>query len=350
MFSRLMTKEVAIGGVRIGGGNPVAIQSMANTDTRDYVRTSAQLNALAEAGCEIARVAVPDMEAARAIARIKERVSIPLVADIHFDYRLAVAAAENGADKLRINPGNIGGPERVRAVAAAARERGIPIRVGVNSGSLDRDLIEKYGGVTPEGLAESALRGVKLLEDLDFDDIVISVKASGVPFTLRAYRLLARQTDHPLHLGVTEAGTLSAGAVKSAVGIGALLEEGIGDTIRVSLTADPLEEIACAREILKALELRRFGVELTSCPTCGRTQTDLIAIANEVERRCRSVRKDIRVAVMGCAVNGPGEARAADVGIACGAGRAVIFKKGRVLRAVSAERAVDELMEEIKSL
>ena len=341
MYNRKMTRIVSIGGVKIGGNEPIAIQSMCNTPTQDVKKTVAQIKAFEEAGCEIARVAVPDMAAAEAIREIVKNINIPLVADIHFDYRLALAAMDNGVDKLRINPGNIGGEENVKAVVAKAKERHIPIRIGVNSGSLEKGILEKYGRVTPQGLVESALGHVKLL------DTVISIKASSVSKSVDTYTLLSESVDYPLHVGITEAGTVYAGTVKSAVGIGAILSRGIGDTVRVSLTGDPVEEIRAAKEILKALELRKFGIQFVSCPTCGRTQIDLIKIAGIVEEKCRNIDKDIKVAVMGCAVNGPGEAREADIGIAGGKGEGLIFKKGEILRKVPEDKLVDELMKEI---
>ena len=345
-----MTKQIMVGGVAVGGGAPVTIQSMCNTKTEDAGATIEQILRLEQAGCEIVRVTVPTPEAAEAVETIKNSIHIPLVADIHFDYRLAIAAAEHGADKIRINPGNIGGEERVRAVAEACRQRNIPIRIGVNGGSLEKDLRAKYGGVTAEALVESAMGHVKLLNRYDFDDICISVKCSDVPLTMRAYTLLSQQTDYPLHLGVTEAGTPSMGMVKSAMGIGGLLCMGIGDTIRVTLTADPVEEIYAAKKILRAAGLRKEGVNLIACPTCGRTRIDLIPMAEEVERRLMNCTKNITVAVMGCAVNGPGEASAADVGIAGGNGEGLVFRKGEILYKVPQERLVDALMEEIERL
>jgi (E)-4-hydroxy-3-methylbut-2-enyl-diphosphate synthase len=331
MYGRERTRVVNAGNVKIGGGNPILVQSMTKTDTRDVDATAAQINRLEAAGCELVRVAVLDNSAALAIRGIKERISIPLSADVHFDYRLAVAAVENGADALRINPGNIGGAENVKAVVKAAKERGVPIRVGVNSGSLEKGILAKYGGVTPQGIVESALNEVKLLEDLGFGDIVISVKSSDTRECIEAYTLLSQKTDYPLHVGVTEAGTLYAGSIKSAVGIGAILSRGIGDTVRVSLTADPVEEVKCAKEILKSLGLRDFGVEMISCPTCGRTGIDLMELTAKVERLIHKVTKPLKIAVMGCAVNGPGEARRADLGIAAGDGCGVVFAKGEVI-------------------
>ena len=334
----------------MGGGAPVSIQSMCNTKTSDAAATVAQIKALEAAGCEIIRVAIPDQAAAEAVDKIKERISIPLIADIHFNYKFALECVQRGIDAIRINPGNIGGEERVKAVADACRSRGVPIRVGVNGGSLERELRAKHGGVTAEALVESALGQVHLLNKFDFDDICISVKCSDVPLTMAAYRLLSERTDYPLHLGVTEAGTPSMGMVKSAMGIGGLLCMGIGDTIRVTLTADPVEEIYAAKKILKAAGLRKEGVNLIACPTCGRTRIDLIPLAEEVERRLADCEKNITVAVMGCAVNGPGEASAADIGIAGGKGEGLLFRRGEILYKVPQERLVDALMEEIEKL
>lgn len=349
-IKRRKTRVVKIGNVFIGGDNPVAIQSMCNTKTSDVEATVRQILELEEAGCEIIRVAVPDMEAAEAISEIKKKIHIPLVADIHFDYRLALKAIENGVDKLRINPGNIGGEDRVKAVVEAAKAKNIPIRIGVNSGSLEKEILEKYGEVTPEGLVESALRHVRILEKLDFYDIVISIKASNVPFSLETYSLLSKEVDYPIHLGITESGTAWSGTIKSAVGIGAILAMGIGDTIRVSLTGDCVDEVRVAKAILKDLGLRKFGIEFVSCPTCGRTCIDLIGLANKVEERCKNINKAIKVAVMGCAVNGPGEAREADIGIAGGKGYGLIFKKGEILKKLPEEELLDALMEEIEKL
>ena len=323
---------------------------MCNTDTRDVEATVTQILALENVGCELVRVAVPDMAAADAIGEIKKKIHIPLVADIHFDYRLALRVMELGIDKVRINPGNIGDEERIRQVVTMAKEKKIPIRIGVNSGSLEKELLEKYGGVTPAGLVESALKHVRILEKYEFYDIVVSIKASDVLFSIEAYRLLSEAIPYPVHVGITEAGTPYAGTVKSAVGIGTILAMGIGDTIRVSLTGDPVEEIRAAKEILKSLGLRKFGPELVSCPTCGRTQIDLISIANEVERRCQGLEKNIKVAVMGCVVNGPGEARDADVGIAGGKGVGLLFQKGEIIRKVPEAELVDALMQEISRL
>ena len=349
-MNRTQTKQIHVGPVAIGGGAPVAVQSMCNTHTSDARATIEQIARLHDAGCEIIRLAVPDQAAADALPEIVHASPIPVVADIHFDYRLALAAAKAGVHKIRINPGNIGEPDNVRKVAEACRERGIPIRIGVNGGSLEKELRAKYGGVTAEALVESAMGHVRLLNRFDFDDICISVKCSDVPLTMRAYTLLSQQTDYPLHLGVTEAGTPSMGMVKSAMGIGGLLCMGIGDTIRVTLTADPVEEIHAAKKILRAAGLRKEGVNLIACPTCGRTRIDLIPMAEEVERRLANCKKNITVAVMGCAVNGPGEAAAADVGIAGGKGEGLIFRKGEILYKVPQERLVDALMEEIEKL
>ena len=345
-----MTKQLMVGSVPVGGGAPVSIQSMCSTRTDDVEATVAQVLALENAGCEIIRVAIPDQAAAEAVDKLKERIHIPLVADIHFNYRYAIVCAERGVDAIRINPGNIGGEEKVRAVADLCRQRGIPIRIGVNGGSLEKELRAKYGGVTAGALVESAMGHVHLLNKFDFDDICISVKCSDVPLTITAYRLLSEQTDYPLHLGVTEAGTPSMGLVKSAMGIGGLLCMGIGDTIRVTLTAEPVEEIYAAKKILKAAGLRKQGVNLIACPTCGRTRIDLIPIAEEVVRRLANCEKDIKVAVMGCAVNGPGEAAAADIGIAGGKGEGLLFRKGEILYKVLQERLVDALMAEIEKL
>ncbi len=345
-----MTRQVHVGPVAIGGGAPVSIQSMCNTPTENVDATVAQILRLEQAGCDIVRVAVPTREAAMAIPVIKSRIHIPLVADIHFDYKLALLCIDGGVDKIRINPGNIGSPDRVRAVADGCRERGIPIRVGVNGGSLEKDILRKYGGVTAEALAESALGHVRLLEDCGFRDVCISVKCSHVPVNMAAYRLLHERTDYPLHLGVTEAGTPDMGVLKSAIGIGGLLCQGIGDTLRVSLTADPVEEVVAAKRILQAIGLRRSGPDLIACPTCGRTKYDMLSIAREVERRLEGCTKPITVAVMGCVVNGPGEASAADVGIAGGDGEGLLFAKGKILRKLPQDKLVDALMEEIDKL
>lgn len=347
---RKQKRIVNIGGVKIGGDNPVAIQSMCNTDTRDVKATVNQIHELENAGCEIIRVAVPDMVAAKAVADIKKQIHIPLVVDIHFDYRLALECMKNGADKVRINPGNIGDRDRVKQVVEMAKEREIPIRIGVNGGSLERELLQKYGGVTAAALVESAMGHVAILDELNFNNVVVSIKISDVPKMLCAYRKFNEISDIPLHIGVTESGTLKGGTVKSAVGIGALLAEGIGDTMRVSLTANPVEEIYAAYDIQKVLGMRKTGAEIVSCPTCGRTQLDLISIANEVEKRAANIDKPIKIAVMGCAVNGPGEAREADIGIAGGKGEGLIFKKGEIIKKVPQDSLVDELMKEIETL
>ena len=341
-----MTKQIQVGGVPIGGGAPVTIQSMTNTPTQNAQATLDQIQKLASAGCEIVRVAVPDLEAARAVGKIKEHSPIPVVVDIHFDFKLALEAIAAGADKVRINPGNIGGEDRVKAVADACRLHNIPIRIGVNGGSLEKDILSKYGKICPEALVESAFGHIRLLNKFDFDDICISLKSSSVPVTMQAYQLMRQTSDYPLHIGVTEAGTVKMGTLKSAVGIGGLLALGIGDTMRVSLSADPVEEIYAARDILKAAGVRREGPELVACPTCGRTKIDLIALANQVEERLKTVDKPITVAVMGCAVNGPGEARDADIGIAGGKGEMLLFRKGEPLRKVPEGEAVAALMAE----
>ena len=338
-----MTRQIFVGGVPVGGGAPVTIQSMTNTPTDDVTATVAQIRRLETAGCQIIRVAVPDMAAAKAVGAIKAQIHIPLVVDIHFDYKLALACVEAGCDAVRINPGNIGGADRVKAVAEACKAKKIPIRIGVNGGSLEKPLLAKYGGVTPEALVESAFGHIALLEQYDFHDICVSLKSSSVPVTMAAYRLMSEQSDYPLHLGVTETGTVRMGTLKSAIGIGGLLALGIGDTMRVSLSADPVEEVLAARDILKAAGLRREGAELVSCPTCGRTRIDLIALANEVEERLKAVDKPITVAVMGCVVNGPGEAAAADVGIAGGNGEGLLFRKGEIVKKVPQDQLVDEL-------
>ncbi|MGI5963148.1 MAG: flavodoxin-dependent (E)-4-hydroxy-3-methylbut-2-enyl-diphosphate synthase [Lawsonibacter sp.] len=345
-----MTKQIQVGALPIGGGAPVSIQSMTNTRTDDVASTLKQIRALAAAGCDVVRVAVPDMAAARAVEKIKVDSPLPVVVDIHFDYRLALTAIEAGADKVRINPGNIGGEERVKAVADACRMRGIPIRIGVNGGSLEKEVLAKYGHVCPEAMVESAFRHIRLLNQFDFDDICISLKSSSVPITMKAYQLMREKSDYPLHVGVTEAGTVRMGTLKSAVGIGGLLALGIGDTMRVSLSADPVEEVYAARDILKAVGLRREGAELVSCPTCGRTRIDLIGLANQVEERLKGVDRPITVAVMGCVVNGPGEASAADCGIAGGVGEGLLFKKGEIIKKVPQEQLVDELFALIDTL
>ncbi len=342
-----MTKVVKIGDRVIGGGNPILIQSMTNTKTEDVAATVAQIQALTAAGCDIIRCAVPTMEAAEALTEIKKQVSIPVVADIHFDYCLALAAIEHGADKIRINPGNIGSTERVRAVVDAAKERGIPIRVGVNSGSLEKDLVEKYHGVTAEGIVESALDKVHLIEDMGDDNLVISIKSSDVMMCVKAHELIATQTDHPLHVGITESGTIISGNIKSSIGLGLILHQGIGDTIRVSLTGDPLEEIKSAKLILRTLGLRKGGVEVVSCPTCGRTRIDLIGLANQVENMVADIPLDIKVAVMGCVVNGPGEAKEADIGIAGGIGEGLLIKNGEVYKKVPEGELLEALRYEL---
>ena len=342
-----MTKVVKIGDRVIGGGNPILIQSMTNTKTEDVAATVAQIQALTAAGCDIIRCAVPTMEAAEALTEIKKQVSIPVVADIHFDYRLALAAIEHGADKIRINPGNIGSTERVRAVVDAAKERGIPIRVGVNSGSLEKDLVEKYHGVTAEGIVESALDKVHLIEDMGYDNLVISIKSSDVMMCVKAHELIATQTDHPLHVGITESGTIISGNIKSSIGLVLILHQGIGDTIRVSLTGDPLEEIKSAKLILRTLGLRKGGVEVVSCPTCGRTRIDLIGLANQVENMVADIPLDIKVAVMGCVVNGPGEAKEADIGIAGGIGEGLLIKNGEVYKKVPEGELLEALRYEL---
>ncbi|MCI8358910.1 MAG: flavodoxin-dependent (E)-4-hydroxy-3-methylbut-2-enyl-diphosphate synthase [Lachnospiraceae bacterium] len=344
---REQTKIVKIGDRVIGGGNPVLIQSMTNTRTEDVEATAAQILRLEQAGCEIIRVTVPTKEAAEALREIKKRIHIPLVADIHFDYKMAIAAIENGADKIRINPGNIGGKEKVAAVIAAARERNIPIRVGVNSGSLEKELVEKYHGVTAEGIVESAMDKVHMIEALNYDNLVISIKSSDVLMCVRAHEVLARQTNYPLHVGITESGTLYSGNIKSAVGLGIILYQGIGDTIRVSLTGDPVEEIKSAKLLLRTLGLRKGGIEVVSCPTCGRTKIDLIGLAGQVETMAAEFPLDIKVAVMGCAVNGPGEAKEADIGIAGGDGEGLLIKRGEIIRKVPEDQLLMTLREEL---
>lgn len=350
-MNREHTRAIRIGDRIIGGGNPVLIQSMCNTRTQDIDATVSQIEALTKAGCDIIRVAVPDMEAAKAVKEIKKQITIPLVADIHFDYRLAIAAIESGADKIRINPGNIGNAERVRAVVEKAKEYDIPIRVGVNSGSLEKNLIEKYGGVTAEGIVESALDKIRMIEELGYENLVISIKSSDVLMCVKAHELISVQTDYPLHVGITESGTLASGTVKSSVGLGIILHEGIGDTIRVSLTGDPVEEVITARLILKSLGLRRGGVEVVSCPTCGRTRIDLISLANKVEEMVSKFdHLDVKVAVMGCVVNGPGEAKEADLGIAGGIGEGLLIKKGEIIRRVPEDQLLEALQEELMSM
>ena len=345
-----MTKQIQVGNVLVGGGAPVSIQSMTNTRTDDVEATLRQIRELAAAGCEIIRVAVPDMAAAKAVGKIKEQCPLPLVVDIHFDYKLALEAIAAGADKVRINPGNIGSEDRVKAVADACRQKNIPIRIGVNGGSLEKPLLAKYGGVCPEAMVESAFGHIRLLNKFDFDDICVSLKSSSVPMTMKAYQIMSQESNYPLHIGVTEAGTVRMGTLKSAVGIGGLLALGIGDTMRVSLSADPVEEVYAARDILKAAGIRKEGAELVSCPTCGRTRIDLISLAGEVEERLKTVDKPITVAVMGCVVNGPGEASAADCGIAGGVGEGLLFKKGQIIKKVPQDQLVDELFALIDTL
>ena len=345
-----MTKQIKVGNVLVGGGAPVSIQSMTNTRTDDVEATLRQIRELAAAGCEIIRVAVPDMAAVKAVGKIKEQCPLPLVVDIHFDYKLALEAIAAGADKVRINPGNIGSEDRVKAVADACRQKNIPIRIGVNGGSLEKPLLAKYGGVCPEAMVESAFGHIRLLNKFDFDDICVSLKSSSVPMTMKAYQIMSQESNYPLHIGVTEAGTVRMGTLKSAVGIGGLLALGIGDTMRVSLSADPVEEVYAARDILKAAGIRKEGAELVSCPTCGRTRIDLISLAGEVEERLKTVDKPITVAVMGCVVNGPGEASAADCGIAGGVGEGLLFKKGQIIKKVPQDQLVDELFALIDTL
>ncbi|MBO7451947.1 MAG: flavodoxin-dependent (E)-4-hydroxy-3-methylbut-2-enyl-diphosphate synthase [Clostridiales bacterium] len=350
IYGRKGTKVINVGGLLIGGDNPIAVQSMNNTKTSDVEATLCQIEQLKDAGCDLTRVAIPDMEAATALKEITRRSPLPVVADIHFDYRLAIEAAKNGAAKIRINPGNIGGQENVIKVASVCKERNIPIRVGVNSGSVEKKLIEKYGKVCAEAMTESALSSVKMLEDADFDDIIISIKSSSPRLTIETYRALSKVVDYPLHVGVTEAGTVREGIVKSSVGIGSLLSEGIGDTIRVSLTGDPVDEVIAGISILKALDLRKGGITFVSCPTCGRTRVPLIELATEVEKRIFNLPYDLKVAVMGCVVNGPGEAKDADIGLAGGIDEFILFKKGETVRRIKAENAVDEFVEEVIKL
>jgi (E)-4-hydroxy-3-methylbut-2-enyl-diphosphate synthase len=349
-IKRKQTKKIRVGDIFLGGDSPISVQSMTNTDTRDVKATVEQIKRLEDEGCRIIRVAVPDSQSAESVKEIRKAIKIPLVADIHFDYRLALECIENGVDKIRLNPGNIGGQDRVKIVADMARDHQIPIRIGVNSGSVEKSIIEKYGGVTPEGMVESALNHAAMLEAADFGDIAISIKASSVPMTIAAYRLLSQKTDYPLHIGVTEAGTVYKGTIKSSVGIGCLLAEGIGDTIRVSLTGDPVEEVRAGKQILKALGLLREGIEVVSCPTCGRTKIDLIGIVNEIEPVLDKLNKDIKVAIMGCAVNGPGEAKDADIGIAGGVNEVLLFKKGQIVKKIPQKNAVEELIKEINKL
>ena len=341
------TREIQIGTRKIGGGNPIAIQSMTNTRTEDVEATVAQILALEAAGCEIIRCAVPTMEAAEALSEIKKRIHIPLVADIHFDYKLAIAAIENGADKIRINPGNIGDVSRVKAVVDKAKEYNVPIRVGVNSGSLEKELVEKYNGVTAEGIVESALDKVRMIEEMGYENLVVSIKSSDVIMCVKAHELISQKCDYPLHIGITESGTILSGNIKSSVGLGIMLYQGLGDTIRVSLTGDPLEEIKSAKLILKTLGLRKGGIEVVSCPTCGRTKIDLIGLANQVENMVADIPLDIKVAVMGCVVNGPGEAKEADIGIAGGIGEGLLIKKGQIIKKVKEEELLETLRQEL---
>ena len=347
---RKPTRKIRVGNISIGGDAPITVQSMTNTDTRDAAATISQIRRLEEAGCDIVRVAVPDSEAAEAVKAIKKASVIPVVADIHFDYRLALECIKNGVDKIRLNPGNIGSRDRVSKVVEAARAAGIPIRIGVNSGSVEKHILEKYNGVTPEGMVESALGHAEILEDLGFEEIAFSIKASSVTQTIAAYRLMSQKSRYPLHIGVTEAGTLFRGTVKSSVGLGCLLSEGIGDTLRVSLTGDPVEEIKVGREILRALDIEKGGLEIVSCPTCGRCRIDLVNIAELLDKKLKDVKKNIKIAVMGCAVNGPGEAREADIGIAGGDGEALLFRKGEIIRKIPQDRIIEELMAEIEKL
>ena len=349
-IKRKITKKIRIRDISIGGDAPISVQSMTNTDTRDVETTIEQIKRLEDAGCDIIRVAIPDAEAASAVTELKKAIKIPLVADIHFDYRLAIECIKNGVDKIRLNPGNIGGQDRVKIVADMAKERQIPIRIGVNSGSVEKSILKKYGGVTPEGMVESALAHAKMLEKVNFDDIIISIKASSVPMTIAAYRLLSQKSSYPIHIGVTEAGTIYKGTIKSSVGIGCLIAEGIGDTLRVSLTGDPVEEVRVGKQILKSLGIITNGIEVVSCPTCGRTGIDLIRIANMLEPVLDKLNKNIKVAIMGCAVNGPGEARDADIGIAGGINEALLFKKGEIIRKIPQEKIVEELLKEISEM
>ena len=346
-YSRRKTREVSLGNIKIGGDNPIAVQSMTNTDTRDAEKTIEQIKKLEEAGCDAVRVAVPDMIAAENLGRIKNEINIPLIADIHFDYKLALKAIEEGVDGIRINPGNIGGIDRVKAVVEKCKEKNLKIRIGVNGGSLEKHLLKKYGSATPEALVESAMEHVKILEDLDFYNIVISLKSSDIYTAVEAYTLMSQKVDYPLHLGITEAGGIKKGTIKSSIGVGSLLLRGIGDTIRISLTGDPVEEVHVGKDILRSLNLLNDKIKIVSCPTCGRCNIDLISVANEVEEKIKDINKDMTVAIMGCAVNGPGEAREADIGIAGGKGEGLLFKKGEIVRKIKGNSLVDELLEEI---
>lgn len=348
-YKRKMTREVRVGDVKIGGNNPISVQSMTNTDTRDVEKTVAQIKRLEEVGCDIVRVAVVDMDAAKSISKIKEQVNIPIIADIHFDYRLALEAIEQGIDGIRINPGNIGSIERVRAVVEKCKERDLKIRIGVNGGSLEKELLKKYGSPTPEALVESAMGHIKILEDLDFHNIVISLKSSNIYTAVEAYELMSQKVDYPLHIGITEAGGVRAGTIKSSIGIGSLLLKGIGDTMRISLTGDPVEEVKVGKDILRSLNLLNDKIKIVSCPTCGRCNINLIEIANEVEEKIQDLNKNMTVAIMGCVVNGPGEAREADIGIAGGNGQGILFKKGEIVKKVAGDKLVQTLMEEIEN-
>ncbi len=347
MNTRTQTRKVQCGNIEIGGNSPISIQSMTNTDTRNVETTVAQIKKLEDAGCDLVRVAIPDIDAARAIKDIKREIKIPIVADIHFDYRLALECIDNGIDKLRLNPGNIGSVERVNEVVKKAKERKIPIRIGVNAGSIEKEILNKYGKPCAEALVESALKHIDILEKLDFYDIVVSLKASDIRLTVDAYKLISKKVDYPLHVGITEAGTIKKGTIKSAIGVGSLLLNGIGDTIRISLTGDPVEEVLVGKEILQALDIRNFGIKFISCPTCGRCQIDLIRVANEVEEKLKNIKRPITVAIMGCAVNGPGEAKEADIGIAGGKSSALLFKKGQIIKKIQEDQIEEILIEEI---
>lgn len=349
-YKRRYSKEVCVGNVKIGGNNPISVQSMTNTDTRDANATISQIKRLEDVGCEIVRVAVPDMQAAKNIGEIKSKVNIPIIADIHFDYRLALEAIEQGVDGVRINPGNIGSIDKVKMVVEKCKEKNLKIRIGVNGGSLEKELLQKYGSATAEALVESALGHVKILEDLDFYNIVISLKSSDIYITVEAYELISKKVDYPLHIGITESGSIKKGTIKSSIGVGTLLLNGIGDTIRISLTGDPTEEVIVGKEILRSLNLLNDKIKVISCPTCGRCNIDLISVVNEVEEKIGNIDKDVTIAIMGCAVNGPGEAREADLGIAGGKGEGILFKKGQIIRKIKGDRLVEELLDEIKSL